>query len=248
MTTKLITAIKNTGLSQKAAEVYLAALELGEATIQELARQAHLKRTTLYYTIEELLKAGALLEAHRSKKVFYIPESPANVLRRARERMVSFERTVPLLEEKMHRPSRRTRAYFLYGISGFKNIWDKILEAPEKEFCIITGAENFLDFVREKYILREIIQKKRKLGVFSKQLISDSEYARKVVVKDLQENRASRLLPPIYKLPYTEVICADFVAFISPRSENFLFIVENRAFAKTRRSFFDMVWNMAGKI
>ena len=66
------------------------------------------------------------------------------------------------------------------------------LKTKTKEYRIITQGENFLDYVKEKYIVDEIIAKKRRLSVLSKQLISDSAYARKIMAKDTKENRVFR--------------------------------------------------------
>ena len=234
--------IRNLGLSEKAAKIYLASLELGEATIQDLARRAKVKRTTIYYLLEELSDAGALIETERNKKTFYIAEEPRNVLKRVKEKLWDFEQSLEELESKKHSVFKRPRLYFLYGPNGFKKIWDMIFASPEKEYRIITEGASFLDFVREKYILDEIIKTKKKLGISSRQLIQDSPYAQKIIAKDRQENRISKLLPSRYKLPFTEVVCQHFVAFISPRWDNTLFVVENELFAETRRSIFDITW------
>ena len=147
------------------------------------------------------------------------------------------------LNEKKHSIYRRPRVYYLYGPAGFKQIWDMIFKADEEEFLILTPGENFLDFVKEKYILKEIIQTKRKLGIKSRQLITDSPYAQKIIAKDRLEGRVSKLLPARYPLAFTEIIGKDFVAFISPRIDNTLMVVENQLFAKTRRSMFEILWN-----
>jgi sugar-specific transcriptional regulator TrmB len=238
----LVSLIKNLGLSEKAAEVYLASLELGEATVQQLAKKANLKRTTIYYTLEELKDAGAILETKRNKKSFYLPETPKNVLKRVKEKIWDTESSLDILEGKMHSIYKRPRIYFLYGPSGFKKIWDMIFATPDKEFRIITEGSNFLDFVREKYILDYIIKTKKKLNIFSRQLIQDSPYARGIVAKDKQENRVSKIFSSRHKIPFTEVICHDFVAFISPRFEDTLFVVENESYAQTRRSLFEILW------
>jgi len=235
--------VKKLGLSEKAAKVYLASLELGEATIQELARKSKVKRTTIYYTLNELKEAGAVIETKRNKKIYYIPESPRNLLKTVKDKIWDFEESLESIEAVKHAVYKKPRLYFLYGAAGFKQIWNMIFASPEKEFRIITEGESFLDYVKEKYILDEIIKTKKKLGISSKQLIRDSAYARQIIAKDAKENRTSKLLPPIYKLPFTEIISKDFVAFISPRFDNSLFIVENEDFAKTRRSLFEAMWN-----
>lgn len=239
----LIEITKNLGLTTKAAKIYLAALELGEASVQQLAQRARIKRTTLYYVLDELIEAGVLVCTKTGKKMYYVPEQPEILLHNAKEKISHFEESLQLLEDKAAHMNRRPRVYFLYGSAGFKQVWDMILHTKEKEYRIITGGENFLDYVKEKYIVDEIIAKKKMLGVSSKQLITSSAYARQIISKDVRENRVSKLLPPIYKLPFTEIITESIVAFISPRFNNMIFIVENESFSRTRKSLFEILWN-----
>jgi len=238
----LIEITQNLGLTAKAAKIYLAALELREASVQQLAQKSKIKRTTLYYILGELIEAGALIYTKAGKKSYYVAEQPANLLKKVKERISSFEDSLKLIEDKVGYVNKKPRVYFLYGSSGFKQAWDMILNTEEKEFRIITQGENFLDYVKEKYIIDEIIAKKKKLNVLSKQLISDSAYAKKIIAKDSKENRISKVLPPAYKLPFTEIITESLVAFISPKFNNMIFIVENDLFSKTRKSIFEALW------
>jgi sugar-specific transcriptional regulator TrmB len=234
--------LRNLGLSEGAARVYLAALELGEATVQDIARHSKVPRTSIYYLLDELVLASALVMTKRGKKSYYLAAPPRAVLNRAREKLSDFEDSIGALEEKMHAVFPRPRVYFLYGPQGFKRIWDMIFESSEKEFSIITEGMSFLDFVKEKYILDDIIKKKKALGVKSRQIIMDSAYAREIIAKDVRENRQSRVISPRHPLPFTEIITKKFVAFISPRWDNTLFVVENGNFAITRQSVFDTIW------
>jgi len=243
MAHQLLAIVQNTGLSEKAAEAYLAALELGEATVQSIAERAGLPRATLYYVLDELLAAGALLKTKRGTKLYYLPEEPRILLKRARERLALFEDSLALLEERKHAVYERPRVFFLYGPSGFKRAWELLFANAEGEYVITTPGDSFLDFVPEKYILDEIIRDKRRRGLKSRQLITDSPYARQIVAKDLKENRSSKLLSPRYPLLFTEVVAGDFVAFISPRRDNLIMVVENEAFAATRRAAFDLLWD-----
>jgi len=238
-----IEVLQNIGLSQKAARVYLAALELGETTIQEIARHAKLKRTTLYYTLEELRKFGALEETRQRKKMYIIASPPADLLSRAREHVHALGAHIEMLEEKRKEAGKRPRTYFLYGTPGFKQAWEMIWKSDEKEYRIITDGKTFLDFVSEQYLVEHIAAKKKILRVQSRQIIADSLYARKIIAKDTRENRTSKVMPPGYQLPCTEIICGRLVIFISPKFEKTLFVVENDDFAHTRRSLFDVLWN-----
>lgn len=247
MGANLTKAIAASGLSDKAAQAYLACLELGEATVQQIAERARLKRTSVYYVIDELTRSGAIVKTRRNRKLYYVAENPSSVLKNARKRLHVFEELLPQLEERKHSAIPRPRLYFLYGVPGFKQIWDRIFALPEKEYRIMTSGESFLGFVREKYVVDEIIKKKITLGIKSKQLITDSAYARKIVAKDTRENRESRLLPPQYPLPFTILVAGTLTAFISPRYENMLLVVESESFAKTQRSLFEALWDVLPK-
>ena len=240
---RLAESLKSIGFVDKEALLYLAALELGEASVSELARKAKLKRTTIYPLLEKLCARGALAKTRLKKQVRYVAENPRSILKQIKENVVEFESVLPDLEEYRTSIYQKSRVYYLYGVSGFKQLWEKVFAAKEKEYRIITQGENFLDFVKEKYILEEIIKRKRELGIKSRQLISDSQYAREIIAKDGRENRASKILPPYYKIPFTEIVCGDFVAFIPPRFEELIFIIEDERFAKTRKSLFEILWD-----
>jgi len=240
----LVEVIKNLGLSTKAAKIYLAALELGEATVQELARKSRLKRTTLYYILDELTVAGVLISTIAGKKVLYTPTEPVMLLKRAKEKISNFEESLGLLEEKVGYVKNKPKIHLFYGVAGFKQAWDIILNTKEKEYRIITDGKGFLDYVKERYIVDGIITKKKISGVLSKQLIVDSEYGRQIVTKDARENRISKFLPAVYKLPFTEVITESVVVFISPRFNNMIFAVEDECFSKTRRAIFESLWQL----
>lgn len=240
----LIEGLQNLGLSEKAAKVYLAALELGEATVLQLAHSSGEKRTSIYYILEELIKIGALIETRHRKKTYYMPEEPAVLLKRAQDKLSAASEMLSALENLHGRAFNRPRVYFLFGTTGFKKVWNMIFASKNHEYQIITQGEDFLDYVREKYILEEIIATKKKNKVWSRQLITDSPYARRLTEKDFKENRRSKFLPSTTKLPFTEIISDKLVAFISPRFENAILVIENELFARTRRQLFDATWDI----
>jgi sugar-specific transcriptional regulator TrmB len=235
--------IQGVGFGDKAARMYRAALQLGEATIQELARQSGEKRTTLYYTLKELQELGAIHEVRRGKRQHFIAVEPRLVLRAAQQRVDELSLALPDVESLRLSKYKKPGVYFSHGPSGFKAAWDRVFESKEKEYRIITSAEHFLDFVPEKYVLSEIIKGKRARGIRSRQLITDSSYARSIVSKDAAEGRTSRFLSPRHTLPYTEIIGDSFVIFISPRPDNLILTIESDTLAKTQRSHFELLWS-----
>ena len=108
----LITTLTHIGFSEKEARIYLAALELGEGTVQQLARIAGFKRTTLYSLIDKLVKEGFLQQTKRKKKTWYVAASPKHLVRHARESVAKLEDTLETLEQRQRITSSKPRVSF----------------------------------------------------------------------------------------------------------------------------------------
>ena len=64
--------LKTLGMNQMQAQVYVAALELGEATMQALARKSAVNRSTIYTFIDELKARGYILETRKNKRTIHM--------------------------------------------------------------------------------------------------------------------------------------------------------------------------------
>ncbi len=243
----LIQIIEQYGLTKIEAKIYLAVLETGEASILDIAKKTGIKRTSIYYMLDHLVEKSILISVIRNKKKYYTAASPADLLKSLRSRLSEFEKTSEVLEQHKNKMFKRPRIYFLEGPSGFKQVWHMVFQSKPAEYRISTEGLNFLDFVKEKYVAEEIIKTKVKMGIKSFQIITDSTYARKIVAKDKHENRQSRILPLGTRLPFTEIICPKFVAYISPRFNNTIFMVEDEVFSEGRKIIFDLLWQRLTK-
>lgn len=75
----LIATLEQFGIEEKQAKVYLATLELGQATVHELSEKSGIKRTSIYNFLEEMKNRGLLLEIELKGKTILIAEDPNNV-------------------------------------------------------------------------------------------------------------------------------------------------------------------------
>src|SRR3989338_3658806 len=64
------------GLSDNEAKVYMAILDLGQATVLEISAKAGVNRPTTYVQIESLKKMGLVSSQTKGKKQIFIAESP----------------------------------------------------------------------------------------------------------------------------------------------------------------------------
>ena len=73
----LLNELQKIGLSENEAKIYIAALELGSASLQELTNKTGIKRTTVNYVVNEILLKNKVLKTELvGKRKVYIPTSP----------------------------------------------------------------------------------------------------------------------------------------------------------------------------
>src|SRR3989338_185182 len=103
-TTNLTTILQNLGLNEKEAEVYLACLELGSATVQEVSDKAGVKRTSVYNFLEDMKARGFISEVRHGKRILLVPEEPHVLLKKAEEQKKQLEEALPEFMSIYNRP------------------------------------------------------------------------------------------------------------------------------------------------
>lgn len=242
---ELLTALHAFGFDDTEAKVYLAGLELGSASVLELARRTRLARTTLYPVLENLCRRGIFRHGKQKRRAVYLAESPVMLEKTFAARSKQLHEAVPKLEA-MRGTIHEGAGVLLYeGSDGFRQLWRKIFKSGVKEYCIMTSGTGLLDFVREPYLVSHIIAERVRRGIKSRQLIEDSLAARKIVARDSAELRESRFLPKNIALPASVIVFGTEVAFITTRHENTMILIASGEVAVTHRTLFDLLWRHA---
>src|SRR3989339_819457 len=224
--TTIIEGLRAFGLNKKQANIYLACLKLPRPTIQNISEESGIKRTSIYTMLSELEEKEVIKYTKEGKKTYIKAKSPQNLLRSK--------------EEKQN--SENLEIIYFRGKEGFKNFWKDLLSSQTKEWLIMTSGKEFLSFVSENYIKNHIIKEKRKRNIKSRQIITNSTYAREIVKKDIFENRESRIIDHKYKLPVIEMIYENSVAIISSNFDDLIMVIKNKNVAETHKSYFEIIW------
>ena len=72
--------LQGIGLTKEQVEVYLAGLELGEASVQNLAKKANIKRPTTYLILDELKAKGLFSQVLKGKKKIFSSRRPGKIV------------------------------------------------------------------------------------------------------------------------------------------------------------------------
>lgn len=230
------------GLGEKEAIAYLALLELGEASMSMLVKKARLKRSTLYFVINELTARGLVSTVKRKKKTLYIAESPTKLLDRADDNRKTLERILPELLSITNTLRKKPKVRYFEGIEGMKEVYRDMLKYPEqKMYAWVAGGmiEHFdTDFI-EKYYIPKRIEKK----IWAEVIASDTAAGRAFQSKDIPGLRKTRLLEE-KEFPLSievNVYGTDAVGFVSLEDKLGL-IIESKPIADTLRSIFKAQW------
>ena len=94
--------LEKLGLSEKEAKVYLAALELAQDTVQNIAKKAGVNRPTAYFILERLMQLGLISTLDEGKKKLFVAENPKELENLLDEQKQEIENHKKELDENMN--------------------------------------------------------------------------------------------------------------------------------------------------
>ncbi len=186
-----ITSLKQFGLTDKEAQVYVAALELGDATVQGLARKSKMKRTSIYSVLESLKDKGLISSSVRKKRRYYHGSDPRDLLVKMEERKHAVRAMIPELLSITNLIERKPRIKFFEGVEGIKEIYLDVFRYPnEKIYAWVT--DEVWDEMDEDFLNHYISERARR-KIFAFVIAPDCKVIREYKAKDLKSFRKTQL-------------------------------------------------------
>lgn len=239
------------GLSEKEAAVYTAALELGPATADQLAKHANVKRSTTYLQIEALQDMGLMSSYEEGKKTLYAPESPENLNRlidrqkaTLDQRQHELSKELPDLIRAFEGAGERPVVRFYQGKEGVKSLREESLKCESKELLVISSNDHLSElFSREER--DEFSAKRAKAGIKIRVLYTRA--AGKFTEPTSANTERAYYSPDELQLGTDIVIFDDSVAMMALTGVIFGVLIESSEIAKSQRSIFERLWLNADK-
>ncbi len=91
--------LKNLGLSDIEADIYMALLKLGGSQASKIAKDVGIKRTTVYPILKKLAEAGFVTVYFKKNRRYYYAQKPQRVAALFGKKLDSFYAMIPLLEQ-----------------------------------------------------------------------------------------------------------------------------------------------------
>lgn len=243
----MLDSLKKIGLSENEARVYLALLELGSSTAQQIAQKAGLKRPTTYVQMESLMKRGLVTSFEKNIKTLFRAEDPEHlnqVLEKEKEeqkeKWEALEKILPNLGNLFLSASERPRVRFFEGIEGLKTIQDEILKTKEKLIKAVTNTDDVLKLFPQH--TKNYIPKRVQKGIRSKIIYTslEGDFLKKT---DKEMLRESKFIEPS-KMPFSgDILTYGKHVVISVVSKRpFGIIIESEDIANSFGAIFDLLW------
>lgn len=236
------------GLSEKEAAVYSAALELGPATADQLAKHSEVKRSTTYLQIESLQEKGLMSSYEEGKKTLYTPESPENLARlidrqkaTLDQRQRELEKELPDLVRMFEGAGERPVVRFYQGKEGIVTVREEMLGCVSKITRVFFAADQmeklFTDEERAAYT-----RQRESLGIELHLLYTRSEGP---FTDTDATNSKRKFLETGDHFPIKNDISVydDKVAFFSMSGNPFAVVIQSSSVAITMASLFDIIWD-----
>jgi HTH-type transcriptional regulator, sugar sensing transcriptional regulator len=240
-------SLEQFGLEGKRAEVYLAALELGSATVIDISRKAGIKRTTCYDVLQDLMRDGLVSETVKGKKRLFIGEEPEKIQRQLKHKERLFSEILPQLQSIHNVRGSKPKIRFYEGKKGILEVYEDTLKY--KTEILSFASEHILKIFTMEDAMN-YINKRKKNGIWEKIILPKTGFLmEEFISKDIEQLRSSKLIDP-KKYPFSieiNVYGHNKVALMSAKEEIGI-IIEGAEIHNTMKLIFQLIWGLLPEI
>jgi len=239
---EIISFLEEYGFTQKEANVYVAILQLGHASVGDIAKIAKIKRPTTYIILDELMRKGFVDLLPKSNRTYYIAKSPDILLKVLARKERLAQSFIPQLMALFNETKEKPQVQYFEGEDAVKKAYDDSIKEGKKVFAFF-GAEDIPDIWENKYA-KEYMAARVKNGISAKVIVSSGAKALEYKKAGKFSMRETKIIDA-KKFPFkVEVmIYGNKIAVISfDKAYGFSLIIQNDQFAATMKSVFDFMW------
>ena len=244
----MISELKDIGLSDKEAKVYLAMLELGPASVLEISARAGINRPTTYVQIESLKKTGLVSSQTKGKKQLFIAESPSQLEhildvrnKELEQKKQQLRSVLPELSAMFHLGDEKPLVRYFEGKEGLLRMQEEFLKTKSGEILGIYSVDAVVELFpnhHDTYTPRRILKKIRSRSIYT------SKQGPFLAETDEKSLRQSRFVSP-QKMPFTAdiTIFDDKIAISSLKGKVGGTIITDKEVANSFKTLFQLVWD-----
>jgi HTH-type transcriptional regulator, sugar sensing transcriptional regulator len=229
------------GLHGRKTDVYLAALELGGASVVDISKKAGIKRTTCYDILLDLEKEGLITTVQKGKKRLFVGENPEKIKKDMARKESLFSEILPELKSIYNVRGTKPKIRFYEGREGLIEAYDDALEYPGE--ILVYSSQDVINVLGPEWA-QWYIKKRVKKNIRIRAILPKTEWLEKnIVAKDKEQLRICKFVD-LEKFPFSveiDVYGGKKVAIISNK-EKMAVIIESSEIANTLKHVFELAW------
>jgi sugar-specific transcriptional regulator TrmB len=241
------------GLDSNETKIYLYLLKTGVQSVKQISEEIFINRTTVYRYLESLVKKGLAewIISERGRKIQASPpENLSPLLYKKKSDIQELENNFPsfISNIKTLKPIQKlsTQVRYYTDEDGIEQIIWNTLSASKKTYSYAAfGRRNFINPAFEDKFEEEWARRGLKDIVITNQTHLD--YVTKQLVFSYKKNLDIRIIPSSkFYISNDIIIYNNIIAIISLEKNNLVGVeIENTEIAKTQKSIFNIVWEVA---
>lgn len=237
---KILSTLTNYGLTDRQAKVYIACLELGVASIQELSKKLQIPRSSCEATLDQLQKRGFVSSFKQKTVRRFSPEDPRRVTKMIEQRASDFHNTLPQFLDLYLKNKTIPSVRMYEGKDGMSIILEEILSEAKvlHGFGSVDDLYNYLGDIFPTFTKRRI-QKKIPVKI----ILKDTPKARQRQKLGPSELREVRLIRDVGDFSNLLFMWGSKIALFSLREEAIALVVESKELAVGQKAMFDFMWS-----
>ena len=230
--------LKKIGLSEKEAKIYLALLDYGEALPGVIADRAGVKRTTAYFTLNELIKKGLASKIKIRGYYYYQPLNPNSLLEKQFNLYKDLETLMPSLLSRRDRFSVEPQITIYHGKEGVIQVMEDSLSAKGEIYGWANIDEASTGYLKGYY--PEYIRKKNEKNIWVRAIFTDGPESKIFQKRGIKELRECYLIPKD-QFPFAnEINIYDDKVFLISHKDKLGILIRNQSIADTQKSIFKL--------
>lgn len=231
------------GLTEIESRFYLAALELGQASVRDIASKAGITRTNAYDVYARLLdqKLVAGLANGSGRAILVAAEPPDHLRSMFEQRRQRLNDLLPDLESLHNRSRSKPRVRFYQGLEGIKVVLEETLDCRSKKLLGILSMRDLYQ-VPGRAWMDDVVRRRIKAGVSLRVIRSPGNDLHPFWPESHSDLRELRFAPVDFVFSMTTYIYDEKVAFISSQRENFAMTIESPEFVIMQTHLFETLW------
>jgi sugar-specific transcriptional regulator TrmB len=236
--------LREYGLSDKEAKVYLTCLKLGASTANRISSSTELRRSTTYDILESLKSKGLIGSFVKDKKLYFQASEPLELISLLRSKEEKIRAIIPQLEKIKATVAEKPKVELFEGIQGVTVLLEKLY--AEKELLLYGSAHKASETL--KHIPESLARRRVELGIELRAVFEHSKYATfRIEDPKIKKFTQMRFLDIMQAFPSVTFIAGDQVGILTVEKEIVGIRIVDKEISKTQKLIFENFWKQAEK-